>query len=79
MKTTLYIQHLNTADAETAILKRLSANDHIKNISFKLPFGTITFDYEIPEDIKVVKQALSEMGFPPFGEINLLRRKKNLV
>ena len=76
MKTTLYIQNLKDLESEKAILKRLSGLKHIKNISFKLPFGTMTFDYITKKDVDRVKHVLSEIGFPPFGEKNLLRRKK---
>ena len=76
MKTTLYIQNLKGSDSEKVILKRLARLKQIKNISFKLQFGTMTFDYTTKEDIDRVKHVLSEMGFPPYGEKNLLRRKK---
>ncbi|MFH4967207.1 heavy metal transporter [Gaetbulibacter sp. M240] len=76
MKTTLYIQNLKGLDSEKAILKRLSGLKHIKSISFKQQFGTMTFDYTSKEDIDRVKHVLSEIGFPPYGEKNLLRRKK---
>lgn len=36
----------------------------------------MTFDYTTKEDIDRVKHVLSEIGFPPYGEKNLLRRKK---
>ncbi|GAA4280990.1 hypothetical protein [Gaetbulibacter aestuarii] len=76
MKTTLYLQNLKNKASEALILKRLSEFNHIKNISFKEQFGTINFEYVTKDDIDMVKHALSEIGFPPFGEKNLLRRKK---
>ncbi|WP_242117559.1 cation transporter [Aestuariivivens sediminicola] len=75
MKTTLYIQNLKDAGCEGVILKRLSELEHIKNISFKLPYSTITFEHHNKADIKVVKQMLSKIGYPPFGEKNTLGQK----
>ena len=75
MKTTLYIQNLKCRGGEATIKHKISALKGISNISFKLQYGTITFDYETNEDIAEVKRLLSNIGYPPFGEKNNLGKK----
>jgi len=75
MKTTLYIQNLKCRGGEATIIHKISALKGISNISIKLQYGTITFDYETNEDIAEVKRLLSKIGYPPFGEKNDLGKK----
>jgi len=70
MKTTLYIQNLKCGGCEATVINRISALKGISNISIKLQYGTITFEHETNEDIVEVKQILSRIGYPPFGEKN---------
>ncbi|WP_242083883.1 cation transporter [Aestuariivivens sediminis] len=75
MKTTLYLQNLKDSGCEDLILKRLSELEHLKNITFKLQYGTVSFEHHNKEDIEAVKHRLSKMGYPPFGEKNSLGKK----
>ncbi|WP_339894996.1 heavy metal-associated domain-containing protein [uncultured Algibacter sp.] len=68
MKTTLYIQNLKCGGCETTIINRISALKGISNISIKLQYSTITFEYETKENIDQIKQILSKIGYPPFVE-----------
>lgn len=75
MKTTLYIQNLKCGGCETTIKNKLSELKSISNISFNFQYATVTFEHENKEDIDNVKQLLSKIGYPPFGEKNNLGKK----
>jgi copper chaperone CopZ len=75
MKTTLYIQNLKCSGCITSIIFRLSEIKGISNISIKLQYETVTFEHESKENVEEVKQILSKIGYPPFGEKNNLDKK----
>ncbi|TGV04364.1 heavy-metal-associated domain-containing protein [Flavivirga rizhaonensis] len=75
MKTTLYIQNLKCAGCESTIINKLSELKNIYNITIKLQYATVTFEHETKEDITTVKNTLSKIGYPPFGEKNTLAKK----
>ncbi|WP_298238435.1 cation transporter [uncultured Algibacter sp.] len=79
MKTTLYIQHLKCADCESIIIKKLSDLENIYNITIKLQYATVTFEHETKEDVAIVKQTLSRIGYPPYGEKNTFAKKSKLI
>ena len=75
MKTTLYIQNLKCGGCESIIINKLSELKGISNITTKLQYATVTFEYETNETVDKVKQLLSKIGYPPFGEKNSLGKK----
>jgi copper chaperone CopZ len=75
MKTTLYIQNLKCGGCVSSIINRISALEHIKNVTIKLQFDTITFEYDNNADFEEVKHILSNIGYPPFGEKNSFGKK----
>lgn len=75
MKTTLYIQNLKCGGCESIIINKLSELKGISNITTKLQYATVTFEYETNETVDKVKQLLSKIGYPPFGEKNSLCKK----
>lgn len=80
MKTTLYIQNLKCGGCETTIKNKLSELKNISNISFKFQYATVTFEHKNKEDVEDVKQLLSKIGYPPFGEKNsLVKKAKSFV
>lgn len=77
MKTTLYIQNLKCEHCKTIILQELSKLKNITNAFIKSQYATITFEHLYPEDVEKVKQTLSNIGYPPFGEKNNFIKKPN--
>jgi len=75
MKTTLYIQNLKCGGCEATIIDKLSSLKNISNISINQKYDTVTFEQKTIQDIKIVKKALSKLGYPPYGEQNNLGRK----
>jgi len=75
MKTTLYIQNLKCGGCESTIMDKLSSLKGISNISIKLQYATITFEHDTIETLNKVKQILSNIGYPPFGDKNSLSKK----
>lgn len=80
MKTTLYIQNLKCEHCKTIILQELSKLKNITNTFIKSQYATVTFEHLYPEDVEIVKQMLSKIGYPPFGEKNnyFKKSKSNL-
>ncbi len=75
MKTTLYIQNFKCGGCEKPIINKLSHLKNINKVSVNKTYATVTFEYKTPEEIKTVKEALSTLGYPPFGEKNNLVKK----
>lgn len=75
MKTTLYIQNLKCGGCETTILGRLAELTGISDISIDQDYDTVSFSYDSEEAIDNVKDTLSRLGYPVFGESNTLGRK----
>ena len=80
MKTTLYIQNLKCGGCISTIINRISALRHIKNVTIKLQYATITFEHRNKADIEEVRLILWHIGYPPFGEkYNLNKKAKSYV
>ena len=78
MKTTLYIQNLKCEHCKTIIMQELSKLKNITNIFIKSQYATVTFEHLYPDDVEEVKQTLSNIGHPPFGEKNNYSKKSKL-
>ena len=75
MRATLYIQNLKCGGCEATIYNKLSTLHNINEMFVNVDESSITIDYNSDEDLEVVKEKLSAIGYPILGDENRLMTK----
>lgn len=75
MKTKLYIQNLKCGGCERTIIKRLSSIGGIENVSVNLEDASVSFRYKVDDQIELVQDILSKLGYPVRGHKNNFGKK----
>ena len=75
MKKTLEIQNLKCGGCGATILKKLSTDKSIRQVSVDVENSTVSLDYNTSETINRVEKTLAKMGYPLVGKQNSLGRK----
>ena len=70
MKTTIEIQNLKCGGCEATIINKLSGLNNVEEVLVNHENGSVNFKYNTPEDLEIVKIALSKLGYPQAGEQN---------
>lgn len=75
MITTLVIQNLKCGGCANTILNKLSSLDNIDNVSVDNETDSVSFNYTNDEQLELVKNTLTKLGYPAVGEKNALTTK----
>jgi copper chaperone CopZ len=70
MNTTIEIQNLKCSGCEATIINILSGLNNIDEVLVNHENGSVTFKYNTPKDLEIVKKTLSKLGYPQVGEQN---------
>jgi len=80
MKTTLYIQNLKCGGCERTIIKKLSSIGGIENVSIHHEDASVSFKYKVDDQIEIVSDTLSRLGYPVRGhKNNFVKKAKSYV
>lgn len=77
MKTTLYIQNLKCGGCERTIIKKLSSIGGIENVAVHHEDSSVSFKYKVADQIDIVSDTLSRLGYPVVGNKNDFEKKLN--
>lgn len=75
MKTKLYIQNLKCGGCEHTIIKKLSSIGGIENVSINQEDASVSFKYKVDDQIGIVCDMLSSLGYPVIGDRNNFGKK----
>lgn len=75
MKNTFNIQNLKCGGCANTIVTQLSKLDGISEVSVDNDTNEVSFNVTVENDIEVVKNKLSDLGYPIEGDSNSLPKK----
>lgn len=75
MKNTFNIQNLKCGGCANTIVTQLSKLDGISEVSVDNDTNEVSFNVTVENDIEVVKNKLSDLGYPIEGDFNSLPKK----
>ncbi|WP_179351663.1 heavy-metal-associated domain-containing protein [Winogradskyella vidalii] len=75
MKNTFNIQNLKCGGCANTIVTQLSKLDGISDVSVDNDTNEVSFNITVENDIEVVKNKLSDLGYPIEGDSNSLPKK----
>lgn len=80
MKNTLEILNLKCGGCANSVKKGLVSIEGVENIEVDVEKGIVSFDAASDESVNLVKEKLSNMGYPAVGDDNtLLHKAKSFV
>lgn len=75
MKSTIQIQNLKCGGCSNTIITQLSKLDGVSEVKVNNDTNEVYFDYNSENDLELVKNKLSDLGYPIEGEANSLPKK----
>lgn len=72
---TLHIQNLKCGGCEATIISKLSRFKKVSKVSVNQELDAVNFEYDDQNELELVIQELSRLGYPPIGEKNPLSKK----
>ena len=70
MNTSIKIQNLKCGGCANTIIKKISAIKNVTNVSVNVDDSTVTFDSPSQDEITIVRNKMTVLGYPAEGENN---------
>ena len=77
MKISLIIQNLKCGGCAKTITDKLTDINDVSNVQVDTTLNTVSLNYSQESTLENVKNVLSNIGYPIFGEENTLGKKVN--
>ena len=75
MTATINIQNLKCGGCANTIITKISAIEHVSDVTVNNDTDTVSFNYSTDKDILAAKNKLADIGYPEVGEKNSLTSK----
>ncbi|MDB4297801.1 heavy-metal-associated domain-containing protein [Flavobacteriaceae bacterium] len=77
METTIKIQNLKCGGCAATIVKKINEIDGVSNTLVNVETSEVSYTYTNKENLEVVKNKLSAIGYPLEDEENTILKKAN--